>query len=64
MRIRFSFTINITRDREPQLNDEPPHVDDRGYSATEHAGHQRIGFQIQPTNPQDPFEYDDGRQGP
>ena len=58
MRIRLALTLNITRHGRDTAVDEPPYVDDRGYAATELSTTPPIGFHIQPTNQQHPFEDD------
>jgi hypothetical protein len=56
VRIRLSLTLNVSRSAQPASPDDPPFVDERGYAATELSSVPPIGFQIQPTNHQDPFE--------
>lgn len=48
-----------TEHRCPDRPDEPPQIDDRGFAVTDLASTVPIGFHIQPTNNQDPFDADE-----
>lgn len=46
--------------RCPDRTADAPEIDDRGSATTELASIVPIGFHVQPTNVQSPFEGDDG----
>lgn len=61
MKIRLAFTFSIERN-SPAAEAEAPYVEDKGIAVTELSATPPIGFHIQPTNNQDPFEAGEDRR--